>query len=52
MIWLEAGAVLILAALMLVRWLGSHLTLVWRYAPARRTAVTATATVPLPWLAQ
>jgi hypothetical protein len=43
--WLEAGAALIVTALVAVRWLGSHLRLVWRYRPRRRAAVTATATV-------
>jgi hypothetical protein len=48
--WLEAAAGLSLAALVLVRCLGSHLHLVWRYAPRRRAAVPAKATVirPLP----
>ena len=45
MMWLEAAAGLIVAALAAVRWLGSHMRLVWRYGPARRAAVTATATV-------
>jgi hypothetical protein len=50
MAWLEAGAGLMVAALVAVRWLGSHMRLVWRYAPTRHTALTATATViqPLP----
>jgi hypothetical protein len=45
MAWLEAGAGLMVAALALVRWLGSHMQLIWRYGPQRRAAVTATATV-------
>jgi hypothetical protein len=46
--WLEAAVGLSLAALVLVRWLGSHLHLLWRYAPRRRAAVTAKATVIRP----
>ena len=48
--WLEAAMALIVAALVLVRWLGSHMRLVWLYGPRRRVAVTAAATVirPLP----
>jgi len=48
--WLEAAAALSLAGLVLVRWLGSHLHLVWRYATRCGAAVTAKATVirPLP----
>jgi hypothetical protein len=50
MTWLEAAVALVVAALVLVRWLGSHMRLVWRYGPRHRAAVTATATVirPLP----
>jgi hypothetical protein len=33
MIWLWAGAALIVAALETVRWLGSHMRLIWRYVP-------------------
>ena len=50
MAWLEAAAGLIVAALVFVRWLGSHLQLIWRYEPSRRAAVTATATVVRPLL--
>jgi hypothetical protein len=48
--WAVIGVALVVAALVLVRWLGSHIQLIWRYSPARRAAVTATATVvrPLP----
>ena len=46
--WLEAGAALIVTALVAVRWLGSHMRLVWRYGPRRRAALTATATLILP----
>ena len=48
MIWLEASAGLTVAALVLVRWLGSHLTLVWRYAPPSRPSVTTTVVRPVP----
>lgn len=44
MAWLEAGAGLIVTVLMAVRWLGSHLQLIWRYGPRHRAAVTTTAT--------
>jgi hypothetical protein len=43
--WLEAGVALIVAAFVLVRWLGSHMRLVWLYGRRRRAAMTATATV-------
>ncbi len=50
MAWLEATVALLVAALGAVRWLGSHMRLVWRHRPGRRAAVMATATVirPLP----
>jgi hypothetical protein len=46
MAWLEAGAGLMVAALVLVRCLGSHMRLVWRYGPTHRAAVTATVVRP------
>jgi hypothetical protein len=46
----EPGAGLIVAALVLVRWLGSHMRLIWRAPRRQRPAWTLTATVirPLP----
>jgi len=48
MAWLEAGAGLMVAGLVAVRWLGSHMRLVWRYGPTHRAAVTATVVRPAP----
>lgn len=48
MTWLEAGAALIVAALVMVRWLGSHMCLIWRYPQGRRETVTATMVRPMP----
>ena len=43
---LEAAVAPVVAALTLVRWLGSHMQLIWRCGPGRQAAVrTATATV-------
>jgi hypothetical protein len=48
MAWLEAGAGLIVAALVAVRWLGSHMRLIWRAQRRPRLSLTATVARPVP----